>query len=111
MTRELIYDGIVFYDTFLEIGDNIVNDTPDEEKKDYGHFKIVEDSHKQVFLKWATELIENYKKQKLKEEIYKRYKKSRDKWYTEDLYCEKCGIRIKDKHQKVCEECGTPVKK
>lgn len=110
LKRDLLHDGIVFYETFLKIGNKRVKDIPNEEKKDYKTFKIIEDSHKQLFFNWAKELIKDYEKPKFTKSEYVRYKKSKEKWFSNELHCEKCGARIKDKNQEICEECGEVLK-
>ncbi|MBN1214264.1 MAG: hypothetical protein JXA99_02360 [Candidatus Lokiarchaeota archaeon] len=104
--NDLISDGIVFYNIFLNIGDKSVKNIPNEEKQNYKTFKTMGDSHKKQFMNWANNIIEKFENPiKIKKE-YEMYKESRKKWKSQDIYCEKCGARVKNKNQKVCEECG-----
>ena len=55
--KKLIYDGILFYNNFVEIGNNKFIDIPDEKKIDYKLFKTVEKTEKYIFLLWINKMI------------------------------------------------------
>ncbi|MBY9008166.1 MAG: hypothetical protein KGD63_15610 [Candidatus Lokiarchaeota archaeon] len=106
LKQKLNHDGIIFYDTFLKIGDKKVNDIPNEEKRDYKSFKTIEDSHKKIFIEWANQIIDKYEKLIIHKDDYEKFKNSKKKWGIKEKHCKKCGARIKDKKQKICEDCG-----
>ncbi|MFX1572900.1 MAG: zinc ribbon domain-containing protein [Promethearchaeota archaeon] len=116
--KNLIYDGILFYNTFLEIGSKPFIDAPDKIKVDYRTFKTIEDTEKYIFMVWLTDVIEsleNKTKPKLEYANYLEVKeekkvKSGRKESPKDLkYCRNCGAQILSKDQKYCEKCGVDL--
>lgn len=113
--KKLIFDGILFYNTFLEIGNNKFIDFPDKQSKIYTSFKTVEDTEKFIFMVWLNNKISSLQKQLHPKEDYEKFlkakideeKKEAEKKRREQLVnCKKCGAKIKDKRQEYCEECG-----
>lgn len=113
--KNLIYDGILFYNTFIEIGNKKFLDAPDKVKVDYRSFKTIEDTEKYIFMIWLKDTItslekrfqpkENYAKfvvAKKTHEIKEALKKLREKL----THCKNCGARIQSIEQILCEECG-----
>ena len=60
--KNLIYDGILFYNTFIEIGNKKFKDAPDQIKKDYQSFKTIEDTEKYIFILWLKDTITSLEK-------------------------------------------------
>ena len=55
--KKLIYDGILFYNTFLEIGNQKFIEAPDAKEKSFNNFKTVEDTEKRLFMMWLKDEI------------------------------------------------------
>ena len=104
--KKLIYDGILFYNTFLEIGNQKFIEAPDIRKKDYSHFKTVEDTEKHLFMMWLNEEIDKREKILKENEEYEKYIQESKKLKEKYIFCQNCGAKIKDRYQKVCEICG-----
>lgn len=113
--KNLIYDGILFYNTFLEIGNRPFIDAPDKIKVDYRSFKTIEDTEKYIFMVWLTDIIESLENKMKPKTEYTKYLEDRDgkklKTERERLpealkYCRNCGAKILSKEQKYCEKCG-----
>ena len=113
--KNLIYDGILFYNTFIEIGNKRFKDAPDKIKKDYQAFKTIEDTEKYIFILWLKDTITSLEKKNQPKEDYAKFietKKTREKIEGRDIlrerltHCKNCGARIKSKEQIICEECG-----
>ncbi|MHA2194981.1 MAG: hypothetical protein ACXABO_05235, partial [Promethearchaeota archaeon] len=60
--KKIIYDGILFYNTFIEIGNQKFIEVPDKVKKDYRSFKTIEDTEKYIFMVWLRERISSIEK-------------------------------------------------
>ncbi|MBY8984979.1 MAG: hypothetical protein KGD65_07930 [Candidatus Lokiarchaeota archaeon] len=113
--KNLIYDGILFYNTFIEIGNMRFIDAPDNVKKDYQSFKTIEDTEKYIFMLWLKDTITSLEKKIQPKEDYAKFieaKKTRKKMKARDklrerlTHCKNCGARVKSKEQILCEECG-----
>jgi len=113
--KELIYDGILFYNTFLEIGNKKFLDIPDKIKVDYKSFKTVEDTEKYIFMVWLNDMIASLEKEFQPKDDYAKYieakkaeeRKKAEKKVRELLtHCRNCGARIQSKEQEFCEKCG-----
>ncbi len=113
--KSLIYDGILFYNTFIEIGNKKFLDAPDKVKVDYRSFKTIEDTEKYIFMVWLKDMITSLEKRiqptedyvkfieaKKAQEIREAMKKLRERL----THCKNCGARIQSKEQLLCEECG-----
>jgi len=113
--KSLIFDGILFYNTFIEIGNNKFLDYPDKVKVDYKSFKTIEDTEKYIFTVWLKDMITSLEKKILPKEDYAKFieaKKTQEireamgKLPERLTHCKNCGARIKSKEQLLCEECG-----
>ncbi|MFX1456828.1 MAG: hypothetical protein ACFFDB_15750 [Promethearchaeota archaeon] len=113
--KNLIYDGILFYNTFIEIGNNKFLDLPDKVKVDYHSFKTIEDTEKFIFMVWLKDQIVALEKILQPKEDYAKFvevKKAQEikeaiaKLRERLTHCKNCGALIKSKEQLVCEECG-----
>ena len=104
--KKLIYDGILFYNTFLEIGNKKFIEAPDLRKKDYSNFLTVEDTEKHLFMIWLRNEIKKREEIWQNEQAYKRYLRDYEKVKEKYIFCQNCGAKIKDRYQKVCEKCG-----
>jgi len=113
--KNLIYNGILFYNTFLEIGNRPFIDAPDKIKVDYRSFKTIEDTEKYIFMVWLTDIIESLENNMKPKTEYIKYLEDREgkklKTERERLpealkYCRNCGAQILSKEQKYCEKCG-----
>jgi tRNA(Ile2) C34 agmatinyltransferase TiaS len=113
--KSLIYDGILFYNTFIEIGNKKFLNAPDKVKVDYRSFKTIEDTEKYIFMVWLKDMITSLKKKiqptgdyvkfieaKKAQEIRETMKKLRERL----THCKNCGALIQSKEQLLCEECG-----
>ena len=116
--KNLIYDGILFYNTFIEIGNNPFIEAPDKIKVDYSTFKTIEDTEKYIFMVWLTDVIESLEKKTKPKSEYTKYLETREEKelkmgreeLPEDLkYCRNCGAKILSKDQKYCEKCGVDL--
>ncbi|MFX1377928.1 MAG: hypothetical protein ACFFA4_02445 [Promethearchaeota archaeon] len=113
--KHLIYDGVLFYNTFLDIGNKKFIDIPDKITKNYQSFKTVEDTEKYIFMLWLNDTISNLQKGIHPKDDYEKFieskmieeKKEAERKLREQLsHCKKCGAKIRDKQQEFCEECG-----
>ena len=113
--KSLIYDGILFYNTFIEIGSKKFLGAPDKVKVDYRSFKTIEDTEKFIFIVWLKDTITSLEKKVQPKEDYMKFvevKKTQEikeamKKLRESLtHCKNCGARIQSKVQLLCEECG-----
>ncbi|MHA1658514.1 MAG: zinc ribbon domain-containing protein [Promethearchaeota archaeon] len=107
--KRLIYDGIMFYNTFLEIGDQTFLKAPDKKRVDYRAFRTVEDTEKYLFMIWLKESITNLEKEINPQGDYDKYRKAREKAPKRLKQCKNCGAKIKDNNQKFCEICGSEL--
>lgn len=115
VAKNLIYDGILFYNTFIEIGNTRFIDAPDKKKVDYKAFRTIEDTEKYVFMIWLKEIITSIEKEIKPREDFNKYKeihkrieiKEAQKKIRKNLiYCKNCGERIRSEEQEFCEKCG-----
>jgi len=113
--KKLIYDGILFYNTFIEIGNKKFTDVPDKKKVDYKAFRTIEDTEKYIFILWLKETIISIEKEIKPKEDYNKYielrkaqeiKKAKEKLREALTHCKNCGERIRSKTQDFCEKCG-----
>ncbi len=105
----------MFYNTFIEIGNNKFLDSPDKVKVDYQSFKTIEDTEKFIFMVWLKESIARIEKKIQPKEDYtkfieaKKTQKRREamkKLRQKLTHCKNCGARIQSEDQLLCEECG-----
>ncbi len=113
--KHLIYDGILFYNTFLEIGNKKFIEAPDKKIETYKSFRTIEDTEKYIFMLWLGDTITSLKEELHPKEYYTEYLKSKkgveinkvkNRLRETLTHCKNCGARIKSKEQKFCEECG-----
>lgn len=99
--NKLINDGVLFYRSFIEIGNKKFKDAPDKKKVKHQSFLTVEDTEKYLFMIWLKETITKLKEaiNDSKNIIEKKRKK----------ICVKCGADIKDYTQNFCEQCGIKI--
>ena len=107
LVKKLIYDGVLFYNAFIEIGNNAFIEAPDKREVNYKAFKTVEETEKHLFIIWLKDTIANMEKKVSPEDAYDKYKKVKEKKNELIINCKYCGARIKDKNQKFCEMCGS----
>ncbi|MFW9998744.1 MAG: hypothetical protein ACFE9Q_05860 [Candidatus Hodarchaeota archaeon] len=116
--KYLIYDGILFYNTFLEIGSKRFIDAPDKKKEDFKSFKTIEDTEKYIFMIWLKDTIESIEKEIKPKENYAKYVekreqeellKKRKKILKKLTHCKNCGERIQSLDQEYCEKCGVKL--
>lgn len=115
VVKHLIYDGVLFYNTFLEAGNKKFIEVPDKIKKDYKSFKTVENTEKYIFMVWLNDTISSLQEKIYQKEDYARYievkrggekKEAEEKLKEQLVHCKNCGAKIRDKSQEYCEECG-----
>jgi len=113
--KSLIYDGILFYNTFIEIGNKIFFDAPDNVKVNYRCFKTIEDTEKFTFMVWLKDTITSLEKKIQPKEDYAKFieikksqeiREAKEKLREKLTHCKNCGARIQSKEQLLCEECG-----
>ena len=118
--KSLIYDGILFYNTFLEIGDMRFIDAPDKKKSDFKSFKTIEDTEKFTFMIWLKDKIESLENEINPKSDYKKYiEKRKEKELSETrkelvkklIHCKNCGAKILSTEQEYCEKCGVKLLK
>lgn len=116
--KYLIYDGILFYNTFLEIGPKRFIDAPDKKKVDFKSFKTVEDTEKYIFMIWLKDTIESIEKKIKPKGDYIKYVeerkeqellKTKKKLLKRLTHCKNCGERIRSVEQEYCEKCGVKL--
>lgn len=113
--KSLIYDGILFYNTFIEIGSKKFLDVPDKVKKDYQSFKTIEDTEKFIFMVWLKDTITTLEKKIQPKEDYAKFveakkaqeiREAMEKLHKRLTHCKNCGAQIRSKKQLLCEGCG-----
>jgi len=113
--KNLIYDGILFYNTFIEIGNSKFLDAPDKVKVDYRSFKTIEDTEKFIFMVWLKDIITKIEKSTQPKEDYTKFTEAKKTQEIEEAmkklrqsltHCRNCGARIQSEEQLLCEECG-----
>jgi len=116
--KYLIYDGILFYNTFLEIGSNRFIDAPDKRKVDFKSFKTIEDTEKYIFIIWLKDTIESIEREIKPNGDYAQYLerrkeqellKTKKKLLKKLNQCKNCGERIRSLDQEYCEKCGVKL--
>ncbi len=120
VVKNLIYDGILFYNAFIEIGNTRFIDAPDKKKLNYKAFSTIEETEKYIFLIWLKDKIISIEKEIKPREDYSKYKKTqkikeiegkKKKLRKSLIYCKNCGERIKNEEQEFCEKCGINILK
>jgi len=106
--KKLIYDGILFYNTFLEIGaQKFIEAPPNVKKKDFTNFKTVEDTEKHLFMIWLRDEINEREKYIVNSNVeYEKHIQKREKLKEKFIFCQNCGAKNREKYQKYCEKCG-----
>ncbi len=116
----LIYDGILFYNAFLEIGSKRFIDAPNKRTSDFKSFKTIEDTEKYIFMIWLKDTIESIEKKITPEGDYAKYleeRKEQELLLTKKKilkklnHCKNCGERIRSLDQEYCEKCGVKLLK
>ncbi len=105
--KKLIYNGILFYNTFLEIGNQKFIEAPNVMKKLFNNFKTVEDTEKHLFMIWLRDEINSRTTKILnRKEEYKEIILEREKLKERFIFCQNCGAKNREKYQMYCEKCG-----
>ncbi|MFX1567823.1 MAG: zinc ribbon domain-containing protein [Promethearchaeota archaeon] len=113
--KSLIYDGILFYNTFLEIGSQRFIDAPNKKTSDFKSFKTIEDTEKYIFMIWLKETINSLEEDIKPKEDYEHYVeerkeqehlKTKKKFIKKLGFCKNCGEKIRSSEQEYCEKCG-----
>lgn len=110
--KNLLHDGILFYNVFIEIGNKRFIDLPDKRKLDYKSFKTIEDTEKYIFMVWLKDIIASLERVVKPKEDYSKYVKLRNEKEVKDKlreklsYCQNCGVKILITDQDYCEKCG-----
>lgn len=116
--KSLIYDGILFYNTFLEIGTERFIDIPNKKTVDFKSFKTIEDTEKYIFMIWLKETIETLEGNIKPKEDYEQYLearkeqellKTKKKMLKKLDHCKNCGEKIRSSEQEYCEKCGVKL--
>lgn len=110
ITNQLMDNGIFFYQTFLELGNQEFKKAPDKKKINYQSFKLVENTEKYIFMEWLAKQIAQRDNKKSMMKEYAKFVQSKEYKYKEYFICKNCGAKISDKNQKFCEECGKELK-
>ncbi len=108
--KKLIYKGILFYNNFIEIGDQKFIDIPNTIKTDYKHFKTIEKTEKYIFLIWLQEVIKNIEELLKSQNIDINNLEDLFKKLNIKLTCQKCNSIVKDFDQTICENCGAQIR-
>lgn len=116
--KKIIYDGILFYNTFLDIGNKKFIEVPDKATTEYKSFKTIEDTEKYIFMVWLKDTITSLEKKIQPIEDYAKFievkklqeaKEAMEKLRLNLTHCKNCGARIPSKDQELCEECGMDI--
>ena len=116
--KSLIYDGILFYNTFLEIGTQRFIDAPNKKTYDFKSFRTIEDTEKYIFMIWLKDTINSLEGDIKPKEDYAQYVearkeqeliKTKKKLIKKLLYCKNCGEKIRSSEQEYCEKCGVKL--
>lgn len=105
--KKLIFDGVMFYNTFQNIGDQVFKEAPDKKRADYKSFRTVEETEKYLFTVWLKDTIANLERVLSPTDEFTKYKEGKKKVLS---FCENCGSKIKSEGQKFCEFCGIELK-
>jgi hypothetical protein len=98
--------GILFYDTFLEIGEEKFIEYPNKKITYYKNFKTVENTEKYFFIIWLRDEIKKLQKKYLFLKQMKKTKNTKDQVESKKIICKNCGSITSNENQKVCEKCG-----
>lgn len=98
--------GILFYDTFLEIGEEKFIEYPNKKITYYKNFKTVENSEKYFFIIWLRDEIKKLQRQYLYLKQMKKPNNEEDQEESKRIICKNCGSITSNESQKVCEKCG-----
>lgn len=113
--KSLLYNGILFYNAFLEIGNKKFIEAPDKIKVNYKSFKTIEETEKYIFMIWLKETINSIEKEVQSNEDYAKYieaieaqeiKETIERLRKKLTHCKNCGARIQSEVQEFCEKCG-----
>ena len=113
--KSLIYDGILFYNTFIEIGNKKFLEADDKVKVTYQSFKTIEDTEKFIFMVWLKDTITTLEKKIQPKEDYAKFvetkkaqeiREAMEKLRERLTHCKNCGAQIRSKKQLLCEGCG-----
>ncbi len=104
--KRLIHDGVLFYNSFLEIGLERFLDIPDEKRVDFKNFSTIEKTEKYLFLIWLKESIKNFEK---RVDLSRKRLKPVETRKILITHCKNCKAKIKDPNQKFCEFCGIKI--
>lgn len=116
--KKLIYDGIMFYNTFIEIGNARFSDVPNKKTIDYKAFRTIEDTEKYIFLVWLEDTIKAIEKEIKPKGEYLKFKESRKTTEIREAqlkkrekltHCKNCGELIRSLEQDFCEKCGVQL--
>jgi hypothetical protein len=96
LKKKLLDKGILFHNTFLNVGFKKFSECPNMKEQDYKTFKTIEKTEKYFFVIWLKHKIESLEYEiSLGIENLKDLKK-----------CRYCEVRYKYAHQIICEKCG-----
>jgi len=98
--------GILFYDTFLEIGEEKFIEYPNKKITYYKNFKTVENTEKYFFILWLKEEIKKLQRKYIYLKQMKKPKNKEDQKESKTIICKNCGSITSNEKQKVCEKCG-----
>jgi hypothetical protein len=98
--------GILFYDTFLEIGEEKFIEYPNKKITYYKNFKTVENTEKYFFIIWLKDEIRKLQRHYLYLKQMKKPKNEEDQEEYKTIICKNCGSITSNENQKVCEKCG-----
>ena len=108
--KKLIYDGILFYNNFIEIGHKKFKEYPDIRETNYNSFKTVEKTEKYIFLIWIKEMINNKEELLESQNLDVKNLEIQFEQLNISQICPKCSAIIKDSDQILCENCGTKIR-
>ncbi|MHA1148982.1 MAG: hypothetical protein ACTSR8_12150 [Promethearchaeota archaeon] len=110
--KDLIYDGILFYNNFIEIGEKKFIDMPNKREVSFQSFKNLEDSEKVLLMNWITEQIEKYESILSNPEIFEEHSQQEErttelKRKVSFIICSVCGASLRGDNIKICTTCGS----
>ena len=112
--KALIYDGVLFYNNFVEIGEKRFIDMDDKRETTFQGFKTLEDTEKVILINWISEEIQKYERILSDPTAFEEYTEKKEranklKKRTSFIICKVCGTSLRGDNLKICTTCGSKL--